>query len=176
MKVTVKNDLSKKYSRPAIFIHWISTLLILILFPLGKYMSGLEPSEKMDLVQAHAILGNLVFLLTIYRTWLIFKSPRPADLKTGSKFNDKLSVWIHNAFYFLIFGIAISGLATMILGGYADAISTGDVALVLEPSAIPPLKGHELMVTILMLLLLAHVGGVIKHYALTKENTLKRMW
>ena len=138
-------------------------------------MEGLDSGEKMGLLKLHVALGLIVFLLTLVRTWLFFKSPRPADLATGSKFNDKLAVWVHNAFYFLLIGITLSGIATMILGGYGEALKTGNPKLILGHEEIPPLKGHGIMALLLMVLFVVHVVGVIKHYIITKENTLKRI-
>lgn len=176
MKEKIQNDLSQKFSKGTVVIHWLTAILILTLFPLGKYMSGLDPAEKMGLIKIHAILGIVIFLLTIFRTWLFFKAPRPVDLKTGSKFNDKLAVWIHNIFYFVLFAISISGIATMILGGYGDALSSGNATLIKDSLEIAPLKGHGLLAFIMMVLLVLHVVGFIKHLILTKENTLKRIF
>jgi len=176
MGTTIKNDLTKKFSKGTIVMHWLTAILILALFPLGKYMEGIEPVEKMGLIKLHAGLGILVLLLTIFRTYFFFKHERPEDLKTGSKFNDRLAVWIHNIFYLLLFGIAISGVAVMILGGYGDAISSDDTSLIKPHAEIPPLKGHGIMALIMMVLLVLHVLGAIKHYVLTKENTLKRIF
>ncbi len=175
IKKDINNDLTQKYSKGNIIIHWFTAVLILTLFPLGKYMSGLPLSEKMGFIKLHALLGIIVFLLTLVRSYLFFKSKRPEDLKTGSKFNDTLAVWIHNAFYFLLIGISIAGLATMFTGGYVDAIKSGDSDLMLSKENIAPLKAHGLLATIMIVLLVLHVLGVIKHYMLTKENTLKRM-
>ena len=175
MKEQIKNDLTQKYSKGTIAIHWITALLILTLFPLGKYMEGLQPEEKMGLIKIHAILGVLVLILTTVRSFLFFKKKRPDDLKTGSKFNDKLAIWIHNIFYFILFAIAFSGIATMVLGGYGDALQSNNFELIKEQSEIPSLKPHGIMATIMMILLVMHVIGVIKHYIFTKENTLKRI-
>lgn len=172
---TEKNDLAKKFSKTTRVTHGITALLILTLFPMGKYMEGLVLSEKMGLVKVHAILGVLVLILTIIRTISFFKHERPADLKTGSKFNNKLAVWVHNIFYFLLFGIAISGLATMVLGGYGEALKTGALDAVKSHDEIVPLKSHGIMSTIMMLLLIMHVIGFIKHLISKKENTLKRI-
>lgn len=101
------NDLTKKFSKATVATHWLTSLLILILFPLGKYMEDLEVSEKMGLLKVHIILGMLVFILTLIRTYAYFKHQRPADLKTGSKINDKLAIWIHNTFYFLLFILSL---------------------------------------------------------------------
>ena len=171
----MKNDLSKKFSLTTRVTHGFTALLILALFPMGKYMDGLEVSEKMGLVKIHAILGIVVLLLTIVRSYAFFKHERPADLKTGSNLNDKLAVWIHNIFYFLLFGIALSGLATMVLGGYGEAIQMGEISKVKSPSEIPPLKPHGIMALLMIVLLVLHVLGFIKHLILKKENTLKRI-
>lgn len=170
-----QNDLSKKFSKGTIITHWLTALLIIGLFPLGKYMEGLPLSEKMGLIKAHAILGIIVFLLTIIRSYLFFKSERPDAIKTGSRLNDKLAVWIHHVFYFLLFAISLSGIATMILGGYGEALQSGNYELIKSPNEIPPLKGHSILAFLMMVLLVLHVLGVIKHYMLTKENTLKRI-
>ncbi len=170
------NDLTKKFSKPTIVVHWLSAIIIITLFPLGKYMEGLDAIDKMGLVKLHAFLGVVILVLTLYRTFLFFKHERPEDLKTGSKFNDKLAVWIHNAFYFLLIFIGISGLAVLFTGGYIDAFGTNAVEMIKSPDEIPPLKAHSLFSLILMVLLLLHVVGVIKHYILKKENTLKRIF
>ena len=176
MENTIKNDLTQKFSRGTITIHCLSALLIITLFPMGKYMADLEPADKMDLIKVHALLGIIVFILTLIRSWLFFKSPRPADLKTGSKFNDKLAVWIHNAFYFLLIGISISGIGAMVLGGYIEALSNNAAAPIVDRNEIMPLQGHNVLSIIMMVLLVMHVAGVIKHYMVTKENTLKRIF
>ncbi len=69
----------------------------------------------------------------------------------------------------------MSGVAVMIFGGYADAIKSGDYTNILSADEIAPLKAHGLLATTMMILLVLHVAGVIKHYVLTKENTLKRI-
>lgn len=177
MKGSVMNKIesNNKYHRSIIVIHWFTALLIILLFPLGKYMEGLENSEKMGLIKLHAFLGTIVLVLTLIRSWLFFKKERPQSIKTGSRINDKLIIWIHNLFYFLLFGLSFSGIGTIFMGRYAEALQTSNSELIERPINISALKAHGIMATIMMLLLLLHVIGVIKHYISTKENTLKRI-
>jgi len=171
----IKNNPSQKYSKGIIVPHWLSALLILLLFFQGLYMKELEMSEKMGLIKIHAALGTIVLILTINRTISLFKTKRPDYLKTGSIINDKLMVWIHRAFYFLIYAILISGLSTIILGGYVDALGSENFNVIKSSEDVPPLQGHGIMSTILMGLVVLHVVGFIKHLILKKENTLKRI-
>jgi len=171
----MSNDLSIRFSKTTRYIHGITALLIIVLFPMGKYMEGLDISDKMGLVKIHALLGFVVLILTLIRTYAFFKHERPEDLKTGSKFNDKLAVWIHNIFYFLLFGIAISGIATMILGGYGEAIQSGSTEMIKSHADIPSIKPHGIMSFLLIVLLVLHVIGFFKHLIVKKENTIKRI-
>ncbi len=173
--MTVQNDMSQKYSKATIIIHWFSTLLIFGLFFLGLSLESLQPSEKLDLLKPHASLGFLLFLLTIVRSILFFKSPRPDNLQTGSKINDKLVHYIHNGFYILLLLIGISGVVTMIVGGYGDALGANDWQLIKDSETLPSLKAHGTLSFLMMALVVLHVIGVAKHYLLTKENTLKRI-
>lgn len=175
MKKTIQNDLTQKYSKATIATHWLTALLILILYPLGRYMGSIEPSEKMGLITIHAVLGIIVFVLTIVRTRSFFKHERPSDLETGSKFNNKLTVWIHNVFYIILFVLSISGIAVMLLGGYTEALQSNAPELIKNRSEIAPMKVHGITSLIMMILLVLHVLGVLKHYIFTKENTLKRI-
>lgn len=176
MTYSVHNDLSDKFSKGIIVIHWLTALLILVLFVSGLSLKGLEVSEKMDLLKFHASLGTLFFLLTIIRSILFFKSRRPADLKTSSRFNDILAVWIHNVLYVLMLLLGISGIATMIIGGYGDALQTGDLSLIKPREDIASLKAHTVLSFLTIGLVVLHIIGVIKHFILTKENTLKRIF
>ncbi|MGB1204849.1 MAG: cytochrome b [Chitinophagales bacterium] len=171
----IKNDLSKKFSRRTIISHWLTALLILILFPMGKYMHGLAPADKMLFVKIHAILGILVFLITIVRSIAFFKDERPKHLNTGTVITDKLSIWIHNAFYVLLFIISVSGIGVMIAGGYGEALMNGTPDIIKSKEDIPPMPVHGFSTFIMMVLLVLHVLGVAKHYFFAKENALERI-
>jgi cytochrome b561 len=175
MKELVQNDLSKKYHKVVILIHWITTALIIVLFLLGKFMVGIEPHEKLALIKIHAISGMFVFALTIIRAILYFKAPRPPQIKTGYKWNDKLIPFVHKLFYILLFVISISGVLTMIFGGYINALNLSDASQIKTSAEIIPLKAHDLIGWSIVVLLFIHVFGIAKHYLLTKENTLKRV-
>ena len=169
--------LNSKYSKGIIAIHWISAILILTLFPLGKYMSDIPVAEKIIPIRIHAAIGFLVFLLTIGRSVLFFTSKRPEHLSTGSRINDFLAIAVQRSFYFLLLAIGISGSAIMIYGGYADALlsSTAIPELILPREEIIPLKIHSVLATILMLLAAMHIVGVIRFNILHKTNVIKRI-
>ncbi len=56
----------------------------------------------------------------------------------------------------------------MLLGGYAEALQTGNFELTKAFSEIPPLQPHGIMSIILMILVGMHVVGFTKHLILKK--------
>lgn len=167
----------EKYSKPTVIIHWVTAILIIALFGLGRYTSSLEPADKMQLIQLHAALGMLVFILTIARSVLFFKSERPEPLDTGSNANNLLAKGIHRAFYALLILISFSGTATLLVGGYFDAITSSPIApdLISPRDEIIPLVGHRILGYIIMLLFVLHVAGVVRYNIKHKTNAVERM-
>lgn len=177
MESTISDDLPKKYSKGAIAIHWLTALLIIALFPLGKYMAGLEPAEKLWLIKIHGILGILVFTLTIVRSVLFFTTKRPKHLSTGSKFNDLLAITIQRSFYILLLIIGASGIANLIFGGYIEATTASPMSpeLILSRNEIVPLKIHNILTIIMMILVVMHIIGVVRFNVKHKTNVIKRI-
>lgn len=166
--------MSKSYNDGVIAIHWITLVLLIIAFVSGKYMEGQEPYEITGTIKSHIIIGLLVLLLTIIRSFMYVKFERPDPIKTKSELNDKLIVWIHKAFYYLLYGIVLTGMATVIFGGYMAFFIT-EIPLDEINRESYFLVGHNLLTILTILFIVLHVVGVVKHYIFTKENTLKRI-
>ena len=162
------------YNKGIIIIHWITAILVLLLFILGKYMEDMELIQKTGLIRVHILLGMLVLFLTLIRTWLYFKRKRPARLKTSSNFHDKVIKWIHNGFYFLLYGITLSGISVAIQGSYREALIRDNPGASIAKD-LPSLLVHNLISMLIILFFVLHVVGFIIHLIKTQENTLKRI-
>ncbi|MBS1776171.1 MAG: cytochrome b/b6 domain-containing protein [Bacteroidetes bacterium] len=176
MKTIVNNNLSDKYSKGTIIIHWLSFLLIIALIPTGIIMADMEPGiAKINLLRLHALVGIIVFVLTLVRVWFFFRHKRPSKLETGSVLHNKLVVWIENSFYYILILLCITGIGTIIMGGFGEAIQSVNASLLPENLDIPPLNAHKASAILLIIVLFGHIGGVINHYIKNKENTIKRI-
>ena len=171
----IKNDLNQKYGWGTIWTHWLTALLILVLVFSSFQVAGFESLERMGTIKTHLLLGGLVFIFTIIRSILLFKTKQPDYIKTGSKFIDKLVVGNHYLFYLLLFTISIMGIMVLFTGNYIEGLSSGNIENIVPQKEIPILKYHVLITFFVVLLAFIHIIGVMKHYIFTKENTLKRI-
>lgn len=176
MKTIVKNNLSDKYSKGTIIIHWLSFLLIIALIPTGIIMEDMEPGvAKLNLLQLHVLVGIIVFVLTLVRVWFFFRHKRPSKLETGNAIHNKLVVWIENSFYYILILLCVTGIATILMGNLGEALQSADASLLPIKLDIQALNVHKVSAILLIILLLGHIGGVINHYIKNKENTVKRI-
>ena len=162
----------EKYGRLAQALHWISALLIIVLWPMGFSMVRMTNEvTQTRLYQAHVTIGLIILILTIVRIIWHFMDTIPDTPKGLTKINEKAFRWTHNLLYVILLLMAFSGMAMLLSSELG--LSPGGVT----PAAIadvPPRIGHSLLSKIFMLLFLAHVGGVIRHQ-MTKGDTLARM-
>ena len=173
---TVKNDLSVKFSLATRILHWVIAVLVFALIPLGIKMHELEVgAEKLSLYKTHSLIGVILLVLMLIRVYVFFKHERPPHLQTGSKWKDKLAVWIHNAFYFVILLMTFTGVGINAAAGLINAYKTNDVAQFPAKIDVLPAEIHKILFFVTGILILLHVGGFVKHLILKKENTLNRI-
>ena len=169
-----------KYSSSTIWIHWVSALLIFGVIFTGIQMEELAHSEeKFNLYKVHFALGFVVFILTIWRTILLLKPPRPTPLyEKGSK-HQRLISFVHYGFYITILWMCISGIVSLSLEGILPALKSGsfsDLPDIRQDGFHPIMLSHHIVAKLVFLLLLFHIGGVVLHFIRKKENALKRIW
>ena len=169
-----------RYTRTAIALHWLIALLIFAAFPLGLYMTGLQLSpRKLQLYSYHKWIGVGVLLLAGLRlAWRA--GHRPPPLVAGMpRWQEIAAHATHHLLYLLLLLIPISGwLMSSALG--VPVVWFGVLPL-------PDLVGkdkelgevlklvHKTLNYGLLLLVLAHVAGAVKHQWVDRDGTLARM-
>ena len=160
------------YGRLAQILHWLSAILILVLWPVGYYMANVANEVgKVSLYQLHVGIGLFILILTIVRVvWhFIDTVPEPPDgLSPG---NARAFRWTHNLLYLITLLLASSGISMLL---FSDAGFLPGTVLPEAIADVPPRIAHNILSRIFLILFVAHVGGVIRHQ-MTKGNTLARM-
>ena len=171
-----------RFGRVSRLYHWTIAILILLLVPMGVFttMIPYDVEYRQIYYVIHKSIGVTVFLLAGARlAWLMF-TPAPG-------LSSHLSLWeriaarsAHWAFYLLMFAFPISGFVLGTSLGKLSHFYFWDFPLFWgpdEPSLSMARLMHKIFLPLtLMLVLLAHVLGSVKHrYVDRQEDSFRRM-
>ena len=152
------------YSRTQITLHWAVMLLVLLQYLLhGGIADAYDRAQDTGVyamsppVIGHIVGGALILVLTCWRLILRHDRGTPAPPEGEPAFARKAGHLAHLAIYALLLALPVTG--AMAWGGRMEA--AGDA--------------HEVLKTLLLALILAHVGAVAVHQLVWKTGLLKRM-
>lgn len=176
-----------RYGDTAVFFHWIIAFLIIGLLAVGKFMTQLEENDplRFELTQWHKSFGVSVLVLSVLRIiWRITHNP-PPEIDTIPAWQQKVANITHWLLYGLMFALPITGWVMV----SASPLNIDTILFGVVEWPHLPLQGvenaeslsaafheyHEWASTILILLLLAHIGAALKHHLIDKDTVLIRM-
>lgn len=171
---------SERYTRTAISLHWLMAILVVVMYGLGWFMVELPQGPQRGYYFAlHKSLGLSLFALLCLRAcWRLRHAP-PALPDTLARWRVTLARSVHLAFYALLLLQPLSGYLSSSFSGY----STSWFGLPLPQWGWRDAPLNELFTEIhvvtslaLLLLLAAHILGVLSHVLAGESAMFRRMW
>ncbi|HKJ76265.1 MAG TPA: cytochrome b [Gammaproteobacteria bacterium] len=176
----LRND-ANRYGMVAVVLHWTVALLILTLFGLGLWMTGLgyyDPWYQKG-PALHKGLGVTLFALVVLRLVWRAANRRPEPLSDHAAWERRLAPAVHGLLYLLLFAVMLAGY----LISTADGRPVEVFGLFAVPATLSGLEHQEdiagevhfaLAVTLVTLAGL-HAAAALKHHFLDRDRTLLRM-
>lgn len=157
-----------RYHQFSIFLHWLTVVLIAVLFVWGWYMTELpEGSEQRSFFfGVHKSLGLTAALLLVIRLgWRLF-APPPALPDTMSTIQARAAQVTHHALYLLLILQPLSGYLSSSFSGYKTRF--WGIPLPHWGWKSPALNElftdiHGALSVVLLLMIVVHTGAVILH-------------
>jgi cytochrome b561 len=147
-------------------------------FPQGGFLQQ-GNQGILSTIGIHMVFGILVLVLLIVRLIVRWTTKHPEWASAGNKFLDWVGVLTHWGLYILTFAMVITGIILADQRGIlARTFGIGSV----------PVRGsfqrggfslgffHGGIWTLLLLLILLHVGAALYHQFIVKDNLLARIW
>lgn len=169
-----------RYGAVAIGLHWVVAILVIVLLVVGLVMTGMKPGPDMLRIYAtHKSIGITVLALAVLRlTWKL-ANPHPAALPTHRQWEKLLAKAVHIFLYFAIVAMPLSGWIMSSAKGFPVSVF-GWFTL---PDLVPPDKDltkaasqfHEMLAYSLIVAIVLHFSGALKHHLIDKDGTLRRM-
>ena len=191
-----------KYTNVAIALHWLIGIAILFMFILGWFMTELPKetpkttsfdifnlglitweveeieSQRAFYFNLHKSIGLSLLILIVLRMYWRFTHRPPAFLNSMKLWEKRLAKATHHSLYLLMFLIPLSGITMSAGSKYGIKWFGIKVIPGFDDKAIRELffEFHEIFGLLLLLLLIFHILGAVKHSIVDKDGTLRRMW
>ena len=181
------SNTATRYGTAAKVFHWLTALGIALAIPLGILANGapFETSEdlarKALLFSLHKTVGVTVFFVALARIGWALSQPRPAPLHPGRRAETLLAAVVH----WLLYG----SLVIVPLSGWVHHAATTGFAPIWWPFGqglpfVPQSEAvaetaaalHIIFERVLVVSVLLHVAGAVKHHLIDRDATLRRMW
>lgn len=172
--------LAHKYTRTAMFFHWLLALAIVLSLLVGWQMTGMELSvQRLQLYNWHKWAGICILLLSAARLlWRLTHRP-PADVPMPA-WQRWAAHSTHHLLYVLFFAVPLVGWAYSSAAGF-PIVLFGWLPL---PDWVGPSKElaqlikpwHGWLAYTLALVVLVHVAAALKHHLVNRDGLLRRMW
>ncbi|NID04060.1 cytochrome b [Luteibacter jiangsuensis] len=159
--------------------HWTMALLILGNGAFAYWMDDLKPSlHKINMFALHKSIGLTVLALFFLRLLWRAIDRRPPD-EPAPGWQRVAAHVVHGFLYLLIVAIPLSGWAFNSAHGYPlQYFKLFNLpALVEKNEAWSEIleNVHVYLFWFLLLVLVAHIGGALKHHVVDRDDTLRRM-
>lgn len=166
---------SERYGTVAVTIHWLTALLIVLLFATGLLAAGqADPAAQLALVRFHVPLGLAVLALTLLRiVWWLALDRRPAPAAGQPAWQRLGAAVVHLGLYLVLLLLAASGIATLVLSGALPAIVAGTTLP--DFDRVLPRLVHGLASKLMLGLLALHIAAALWHQFIRRDGTLARM-
>lgn len=170
------------FGRVSRFFHWSIAALIFLLMVIGIIAEGAGGGHAWfdPILVVHKSLGIIVILLVIARIIWLFRSPWPQPASSLKPWEQKLSHAVHGLLYILILLWPISGAIMSAFGGHDVAFFFVDLPQIFPENEAISDFGEWLHKAILpdlfIVLIILHVGGLLKHHFWDKDKgVIRRM-
>ena len=181
MATLASPDLAR-YSRVAVWLHWILAALIVVNLLLGFFHEEFARPVRSTMMGWHKSLGLTVIALTLVRIlWRLTHRPPPFD-PAMKAWEVAVARLVHGLFYLLLLAIPLSGWLLVSSGQKVNPTNFYWLFKI-GPLPVTPGEGlhefaeeaHELLGYAMLVLLLLHVGGAIKHHLDGHRHLIGRM-
>jgi cytochrome b561 len=161
------------------FFHWTIALLIIGngIFGLCMDLAG-NPMQKINWLALHKSIGLTVLALFLLRLLWRFANRQPKD-EPAPRWQHLAAHAMHTMLYVLVAALPLSGWwFNSIVGKPLQFFKLFNLPAL--TAANPDVRHlwhevHEYLFWFLVLLLVLHIAGALKHHLVDRDNTLRRM-
>lgn len=172
-------DTRAKLSNSTVILHWLIAFAMVGSLAFGLYLEELPRSpDKGALIGIHKSVGVLILVLAFYRVLHRLRNKLPQPLTVTPRWQHNSAIVAHIVLLAGTVLMPVSGIIMTVGGGHPvgvfglDLISGGEKNEMLKDIGK---AAHGLGGKLLILMVVLHVIGTLKHHFIDKDGVLRRM-
>lgn len=171
-------DTQQGYSWLSIALHWITAIAVITLYLLAELSEDMPKAERREMMTLHVSIAMSLYIILWARIFWRLGNTRPA-LPRQNILLDQLARWVPM--------VLLAGIAIMLVSGPFLIWSNGSPIEIFNTISLPsPMeKNHDLHELgeeihkfggkVILVGVLLHVLGAIKHLAINRDDVMKKM-
>ena len=166
----------KQYSKRMVMVHWLTLALLVVAWFLGESVHDARHDDVATITGylVHALVGGSVLVLTLGR--LIARKLDGVPPAIGNTPMDKMAKGIHHLLYTLLVLLPFSGMMQVLTSDLGKALLAGDASMLPKKfDGVVAHEVHETLVTVLIVVVVVHLLGALKHQFIIKDGLMDRM-
>ncbi len=174
--------MTNRFGAGARLFHWLVVLLLLVQIPAGIAMiaPALEQGSIDRLFILHKGLGVVLLVVVVARVLWRLTHPAPPMSEAIPELERRLATTAHWVIYVVLLVIAGSGYVHVVGDGFPiemmDALGLPTLLPLMPEVASWASLVHRFSTFLLVALVAVHVGEVVRHHLVVRDETLSRMW
>lgn len=169
-----------RYHPVLVGLHWFLAAFIVLALGLGMFALKAIPNSsphKIEALRSHMIGAGVILTLMIARFAIRVLTARPEPARTGSPVLDRIAKISHVAFYGLVAGMIVTGLATAVLADLPAIVFGGSGTPLPQSFANFPTRViHGVIAKAFVALIAVHATAALYHQFILRDALIKRMW
>jgi len=176
MHAATATDTAPRYDSRSIRLHWVTALLVIVLWSLGETIDWFPRGEPRVVARSlHITFGVLLAAILCWRIW--WRAARGARLPAEPGALGKLATAVHFALYAVLAATVVLGIVytwargDSIFGWFSlPSFAPGDKELRGQIEEL-----HSLGANVLLILAGVHACAALWHHYIIKDGVLRRM-
>ncbi len=169
-----------RYGATAQLAHWLTAVLLVVVFTLGFYMVDLKMSPtKLKLFSYHKWIGVSIFMLVLLRLAWRWRVPPPALPATMPAWTQRAAEITHRLLYLLVILVPLSGWLMSSAKGFQTVLfGVLPIPDLLDKNAALGAaleQVHWALNKMLLTVIALHVAAALKHAIVDRDGVLQRM-
>lgn len=175
------SDTKEKFSTTTVALHWFIAIAMIAMVVFGLVLEDMPRSDsKSALVQLHKSIGVVVLALALWRLVWRLRQGMPETISILTPLQARLAHATHGFLLLCTLLLPVSGIVMSI--GSARPISLFGMPFIPqllatknETLAAIGKGGHAILGKLIILAIVVHVAGALKHHIVDRDGTLRRM-